>query len=94
MATQVRLSKKFSIAIPDVLRGGLMAALTSALVIVQQSIDKGDLVFNWKSIAMAAVGGGVAYLLKNFLLEPPKVITTVKNNEKGAEVKADINKVV
>jgi hypothetical protein len=49
----------------DVGKGIIMAVLVPALVVVQQSLDKGELVFNWKAIAMAAVAGGVAYLLKN-----------------------------
>ncbi len=43
-----------------------MAVLTPALFIVQQSLENGELTFDWKSIALASVSGGVAYLLKNF----------------------------
>ena len=47
-------------------KGLLMAVLTPVLVLVQQSVDAGSLVFNWKSLAIAAVAGGVGYLIKNF----------------------------
>lgn len=49
----------------DFANGLVMAILTPALVVVQQSVDKGELVFNWKVIAIAAISGGIAYLLKN-----------------------------
>lgn len=56
----------------DFLKGLAMAVLTPVFLIVQQSLDAGDLVFNWKSIGMAAIAGGVAYLFKNFITKPEK----------------------
>ena len=44
-----------------------MAILTPAVVIIQQSLELGILTFEWKSIVTASIGGGLAYLLKNFL---------------------------
>ncbi|HMI03744.1 MAG TPA: hypothetical protein VK541_14770 [Pedobacter sp.] len=89
METNVRVSKKFELQWRDAIRGFIVAAITAALVVVQSSIESGSLVFNWNQIIMAAVGGGVAYLLKNWLLEPAKVITTT-NNEQVEKVKSDI----
>jgi len=60
-------SEQFSLNIRDILRGLLMAVLTPAVFIIQQSLDKGELIFNWKQVGIAAVAGGVAYLIKNFL---------------------------
>lgn len=80
---KVITSKKFTLQWRDAARGLIMAALTSALVVVQQSIEAGQLDFNWQSIAMAAVGGGVAYLLKNWLIEPPKTIVVSDTNTKA-----------
>lgn len=80
---QVITSKKFSLQWRDVLRGFIMAGLTSALVVVQQSVESGELKFNWHSICMAAIGGGVAYLLKNWLIEPAKTIVTSDSNQKA-----------
>ena len=54
-------------------KGLLMAVLTPVLVVVQQSVDAGSLVFNWKSLAIAAVAGGVAYLIKNLFTPAPAV---------------------
>lgn len=81
--TKVVASKKYRLQWRDIVRGFLMAALTSALLVVQQTIEAGEIVLNWKPIAMAAIGGGVGYLLKNWLFEPPKVIVTTKTNEQA-----------
>ena len=50
----------------DILKGLLMAVLTPVVVIIQQSLEAGVFVFDWKSIGLAALSGGVAYLVKNF----------------------------
>ena len=55
----------------DLSKGLLMAILTPAVVIIQQSIETGILTFNWKSIAMASIAGGFAYLVKNFFTQSP-----------------------
>ena len=54
----------------DIGKGLLMAILTPVVVIVQQSIEAGAFTFDWKSIGLAAVGGGFAYLVKNFFTKP------------------------
>ena len=50
----------------DILRGLLMAVLTPSVLIIQQSVSAGSLVFNLHQILMAAVAGGLAYLIKQF----------------------------
>lgn len=72
MAKKV-ISKQFSLKWRDVVRGFILAVLTPSLLIIQQSLEAGSLTFNWHQIGMAAVAGGGAYLLKNFL-EPTKAI--------------------
>lgn len=56
----------------DLAKGFLMAVLTPVFVIVQQSLELGELTLNWKSIALSAVAGGVAYLVKNFFTPAQK----------------------
>lgn len=70
---KITTSKKFRLNWLDVAKAGLMAALTPVLVLIQNSIDAGVFTINWKSLAMAAVGGFVAYLIKNFFT-PAKVV--------------------
>lgn len=66
----MKQSNFLSLGWRDFLRGLLMAFLTPIMVIVQQSIEAGILVFNWKSILMAGIAGGLAYLVKNLLTKP------------------------
>jgi uncharacterized membrane protein len=40
--------------------------------VIQQSLNAGTLVFEWNSILVAALAGGVAYLTKNFFTAPQK----------------------
>ena len=68
-----RISKQGTLAMSDIVRGLIMAVLTPAVLILQQSLESGILTFNWKEIAMASVAGGLAYLVKNFF-EPTKTI--------------------
>lgn len=44
MAT-VKLSKKYSLDVPDFVRGALLAAGAAVLTVVQQSLEKGELKF-------------------------------------------------
>lgn len=62
-------STQFTLNSRDFFRGLIMATIIPVLVVIQQSIAAGDLVFNWKSIGMAAIAGFVGYLLKNFLTD-------------------------
>jgi hypothetical protein len=43
--------------------------LTPVVVIIQQSIENGTFTFDWKVIALSAIGGGLAYLTKNFFTQ-------------------------
>ena len=72
MAKRV-VAKQFTLAWRDILRGLIMAIVTPAILILQQSLEAGIITFDWHSIGMASVAGGLAYILKNFL-EPTKVI--------------------
>ncbi len=54
----------------DIAKGLLMAALTPVVVIIQQSLEAGTFTFDWKTISMAAVGGSLAYIVKNFFTKP------------------------
>lgn len=56
----------------DLGKGLLMAVLTPVVVIIQQSLEAGVFTFDFKSIGLAAVGGGVAYLVKNFFTPATK----------------------
>ena len=66
-------SKKFALNWLDLAKAALIATLTPVLVLIQNSLDAGIFTFNWKPLAMAAIGGFIAYLLKNFFT-PSKIV--------------------
>ena len=66
MSKQIITSKQYTIDIRDGVKALVVAILTPVILLVQQSIMANDLVFNWRTLAMAALSGGVGYLVKNF----------------------------
>lgn len=64
-------SNLYSINWRDVINGLVMAVLAPVVVIVQQSIALGSLTFDWKLIGLAALGGAVGYVIKNFFTPKP-----------------------
>lgn len=74
MATQAS-SGPFALNLKDVLKGLIMAVLVPIVTIIMNSINQGTLTFNWKQIGIAAVGGFIGYLIKNFLTPAQIVIT-------------------
>lgn len=89
----VRLSKKFTLQVPDFVRGAILSALTAGLTIVQTSLAAGELSFNWTAIGMASISAFIAYLMKNYF-EPAKVIVSANTNKKIENAATEIEKVV
>lgn len=71
-----------SLGLSDLLKGAIMAAIVPVLTVIQQSVTAGELIFNWKSIGIAAIAGFVGYLLKNLFTDGTKeaVTTLAKQN--------------
>lgn len=63
---EIKPSKKFRINWHDVLKGLFISVITAVLMFLQESLSVKEFVFNWEDIGMAAVGGAIAYLIKNF----------------------------
>jgi len=70
------MSKLFTLNNKDFFKGFIMAILVPAVLIVQQSLESGTLVLNWKAILMASISGALAYLMKNFFTT--ETVLTVK----------------
>ncbi len=92
-------SKKFNLGARDFLKGMLVAVLTPIVPIIYQSIDAKTLVLDWKAISLAALGGLVAYLAKNFLTPSQIVVTdadptSVKNVSDGSSQVNIMSKVI
>jgi len=86
----ITLSKKFTLQGGDFLRGLGMAIATPVLVAVQRLIEAGKVDFSWKALLMMGIGGGVAYLLKNLVLEPATVKVTTDTNQKAVNAEKNI----
>lgn len=56
----------------DFLKAAIIATLTPIYPIIQDSISAGQLSFDWKKIGIAAIGGFLAYLAKNFFTDDTK----------------------
>lgn len=63
-------SNFLSLGIRDFLRGLAMAVLTPIITVTYQSIESGELTFNWKIILLSGVSGGLAYIMKNLFTSP------------------------
>lgn len=75
---EIKTSEQFWLNAKDFGKALIVAVLTPVLLIVQQSIAEGSLTLNWKEIGMAAVAGGVGYLIKNFFTPAQTVIRETK----------------
>lgn len=75
---EVKTSEQFWLNAKDFGKALIVAVLTPCLLIIQQTIAAGSLTLNWKEIAMAAVAGGVGYLIKNFFTPAQTIITETK----------------
>jgi hypothetical protein len=77
-------SKQFRLNLSDWWKGLIMAVLVPVVGVISDSIDSGELVFDWRLIWKLAVGGLLGYLVKN-LFTPSQVV--IKNPELAKEVK-------
>ncbi len=78
-------SKLGTIKLNDWSRGLIVAIATTPLTIIYQSVSAGTLVFDWKAIIIAAITGGVGYLIKNLATGINGQLLT--NNPSKPEVK-------
>ena len=90
MAEKVIVSERFGLKWRDAFRALLLAVLSSVFPIIIESLNAGTFDFPWRSIAVTASSTAAAYILKNWIIEPPKVTTTYSSNEKAVNVGEDI----
>jgi len=90
---KITTSKRFAVNFLDIAKGFLMAAITAVIVTCGQmieiwmtsptfSIDKVNVIM----IIKVAIGGGIAYLVKNFF-SPAKTVITGATQEQVDEIK-------
>lgn len=90
MANKVILSEKYSLQLRDFLKGAYLAVIASVAPLLQATIDRGELTFNWKAIGITALGTFLAYVIKKFAIDPPMVTTQYDTNAKAANVAEEI----
>lgn len=73
--TTTSTSTQFSVNLRDIIKGLIMAVLVPVVTIILNSINQGELTFNWKQILIVAIGGFLGYIMKNFLTPAQIVIT-------------------
>lgn len=95
METTVRLSKKWALDMLDLLKGGIVAALSSVLTLVYDLLGKGGLdAINWKAIGISFITVLIGYLIKNGALEGTKVVIDLPKSVNAEQVKQEVTKVV
>lgn len=87
---QIRLSEKYKLQIGDFLRGAGLAIAAPVLLEIQKVLDSGSFELDWAKLGSLAGSVFIAYLVKNWLFEPPKVISEYENNENAKQVANDI----
>lgn len=73
----MKTSNLFSLNLRDILKALIVAVITPVVPIIENSLSAGTLTFDWHNIGVAALGGFVAYLAKNFLT-PAQIVSSVQ----------------
>lgn len=89
--TVVTTSKKFSLNLNDWWKGLIMAVVAPVIKIIMDTINTGELTFNWLALGKLALAAGLAYLLKNFFDAPKIVVTGATNATVDAVKEGDAN---
>lgn len=72
-------SPQFTLAWRDIGKGALVAVLTAVLTAILEAVQASGLAgIKWDNVGTVALTAGLGYILKNWLLEPSKVITLYK----------------
>lgn len=88
---KTRLSEKYKLQLGDFLRGAGLAIAVPILFEIQKVLDSGSFEFDWMKLGSLAGSVFIAYLIKNWLVEPPKVISEYDDNKEAKKVSEEIN---
>lgn len=61
------MSKLFSLNIQDFFKGLVVAVISAVVTFLYNTMDSGEVVFNWKQIATISLTSALAYIIKNYL---------------------------
>jgi len=77
----MKQSNFLSLGWRDFLRGLAIAILTPTIAVITDSLESGEWHLNWRLIALSAISGAGAYLLKNLLTKPDSIPTTFADGD-------------
>lgn len=80
---KVIANKQFWLNARDFIRGALIAIITAALTVIQNSVQDGAFSFKWKNVATISITAFIAYILKNWL-SPSTAVMELKTNDPKA----------
>jgi hypothetical protein len=78
----------------DLLKGAILAAITTPVTIILESLNAGSLVFDWKHIGTIALAGFLSYIVKNLLSPASIKITDVPKETVAAVKEGEVKAVV
>lgn len=78
MAEVKQTSGLFKINWQDAGKGLIVAVIGAVLNVVVESVNNGQISFNWKQIGSVALLAGASYLLKNFFTPTQTVVKEEK----------------
>jgi hypothetical protein len=58
-------SKFLNLDSTDFIKGLIMAVLSTVITVVYQTVEAGNLTFDWKAIGTMALTSALAYIMKN-----------------------------
>jgi hypothetical protein len=77
MANTTTTSTQFTVNWIDILKGAIMAAITTPITIILESLNAGSFTVDWQHIGTIALAGFLSYIVKNFL-SPARIVITDK----------------
>lgn len=86
MAQTIVTAGKGRLTLNDWWKGLIMAVVVPVLKVIMDTINTGELTFNWAAIGRLALAAIGAYLLKN-LFDGPKIVITGATKETTEAVK-------
>lgn len=82
----MKQSKLFTLNIWDFAKGLIVAVLTPIIVFAQGYFANGTLDLAWQSLLAVGLSGFLAYLIKNFFSDEPKLTATISDKDINAVV--------
>lgn len=76
-------SRFFSLDTKDFIKGLVVSTLTAVVTFMYTTLQSGVMTFDWKSIGMAALSAGLAYIMKNLVTNSNDEL--FKNEPKATE---------